>query len=171
MKVLKPPKLAMVDLTRETHLFKNTESSNRSLKVVLQSVLDTLHPQGTMAFAIPRPWLTAGLVAGGAFKDLMKAVLQLTPLLVQYQSVAGGAVKKGHDNFFRNQTEQIAIFHRPFSAERPFTCNKRVVASDVFGHSTGCFPIRRRLFTWSPCQQERRTAGRAVSSPRRLRNS
>ena len=65
LKVNTAPKLAIVDFTRETHLFKTTDSSRRNLKVALESVVEALHPQGTMAFALPRPWLTSSVLVGG----------------------------------------------------------------------------------------------------------
>ena len=92
LKVNTAPKLAIVDLTRETHLFKNTESSNRSLKVVLQSILEALHPQGTMAFALPRPWSTTGYVVGGASDNWPGS------LLLTHVAVVGCLASSGSGN-------------------------------------------------------------------------
>ena len=89
LKVNTAPKLAIVDLTRETHLFKNTESSNRSLKVVLQSILEALHPQGTMAFALPRPWLTTGFVVGGASDNWPGSLLLTRVAVMGYLTSSG----------------------------------------------------------------------------------
>lgn len=65
LQVNKPPKLAVVDLTREPHLFKNTDTSNTALKSALGDVFDALHPQGTMAVACPRPWFGSGAILAG----------------------------------------------------------------------------------------------------------
>lgn len=55
LEVNTPPKLAIVDLSRETYLFKGTDYSNRFLKAVMGAVIVALHPQGTMALVVSRP--------------------------------------------------------------------------------------------------------------------
>ena len=84
--------------------------------------------------------------APGAFIEIEdKVIIEDHPLLVQYDAVAGGALKKGHENHLRNQTEQILIVHRICPPDKPFTCNRRVVVSDVFGHSTGRYPHAKQV--------------------------
>ena len=91
-------------------------------------------------------WFTCVTHAAGTFSEIEnKAVVEEHPLLVQYDAVAGGAIKRGQENHLRNQTEQILIVHRICPPDRPFTCNKRVVVSDVFGLSTGRYPHAKQV--------------------------
>ena len=68
-----------------------------------------------------------------------------SPTLSSVRHIGWRGLKKGHENHIRNQTEQILIVHRICPPDKPFTCNRRVVVSDVFGHSTGRYPHAKQV--------------------------
>ena len=92
----------------------------------------------------------------GAFAAIDNAIVEDHPLLVTYDAVAGGAVKKTQEYHLRNQSELVFVVHRPCPSDKPFTCNRRVVVADVFGHSTGRYPHAKQI----PCF--RGVAGRSA---------
>ena len=81
----------------------------------------------------------------GAFAAIDNAIVEDHPLLVTYDAVAGGAVKKTQECHLRNQSELVFVVHRPCPSDKPFTCNRRVVVADVFGHSTGRYPHAKQI--------------------------
>ena len=81
----------------------------------------------------------------GAFAAIDNAIVEDHPLLVTYDAVAGGAVKKTQEYHLRNQSELVFVVHRPCPSDKPFTCNRRVVVADVFGHSTGRYPDAKQI--------------------------
>lgn len=67
--------------------------------------------------------------------------------MLHYKAVPGGAIKRGLENHTRNMQEEIVIAHRVCPSDQPFTCNRRVVVTDVYGHSTGRFPhVEQTIF-------------------------
>ncbi|CAN0424804.1 unnamed protein product, partial [Scytosiphon promiscuus] len=72
-----------------------------------------------------------------ALENIDDAAVEDHPLLLTYETVCGGALKKGQENHLRNQSEMVLLVHRPCVADKPFTCNQRVVVSDVNGLSRG----------------------------------
>lgn len=83
--------------------------------------------------------------SAGPLRRLERCQVEDHPLLVEYAAVPGGAMRKGAENQFRNQVEMVKIVHRICPADKPYTCNKRVVVSDVFGHSTGRVPHNKQV--------------------------
>ena len=55
-----PPKLTMVSIDADKELARNTADSNDTLKHFIEGLAKNMHPQGTVAFAVPRPWLEHG---------------------------------------------------------------------------------------------------------------
>ena len=84
----------------------------------------------------------------GAFAGIDNAIVDDHPLLVTYDAVAEGAVKKTKENHLRNQSELVLLVHRPCPSDKPFTCNRRVVVADVFGHSTGRYPHTKQILAF-----------------------
>ncbi|CAN0282683.1 unnamed protein product, partial [Ectocarpus sp. 4 AP-2014] len=140
------PKLCMVDLTRNDFLFKRTPTSKNALKEVLQGVLEATDEKGTVACAIPRPWFEKGALVYDAFRELSDADVEANPLVIYYTSVSGGAQPRNKEGHMRNQQELVLVVHRRGSdGTTGFTCNKRVVVTDVFGHSQGPVPHARHV--------------------------
>lgn len=80
-----------------------------------------------------------------ALADTNNVVVEEHPLVVTYESVAGGAIKKGQEDHLRNQTELVLLVHRSGAADQTFTCNKRVVPGDINGHSRGVIPHDKQI--------------------------
>jgi len=59
-----PPKLAVVNVCSEGSLF-NATGTDTALGQLLGAVLNCIHPEGTLACAVPHPWLTRGSRIGG----------------------------------------------------------------------------------------------------------
>ncbi|CAB1105875.1 unnamed protein product [Ectocarpus sp. CCAP 1310/34] len=149
LKTYNRPKLAIVDLTRQDFLFKDTPASKNVLKNAVEGLMEVLDEKGTIACAIPRPWYFKGNLLVGAFKEFPdKLFIDPTPVVISYQSVSGGAQHKSHELLHRNQQEHVLMVHRAPPAAGGtvnFTCNRRVVVSDVFGHSRGNIPHARHV--------------------------
>lgn len=67
-----PPKLAVVCVTSEIALMKGTQASNGMLLKFISALTGCIHPLGTLAFAMPRPWYKAGAHVGGAYSIHVK---------------------------------------------------------------------------------------------------
>ncbi|CAM9355346.1 unnamed protein product [Pylaiella littoralis] len=66
------------------------------------------------------------------------------PILLSYDSVAGGTVKKDREHHMRDQSEAVLLMHK---ASKSFTCNVRVVPSDIHGLANGPTPkAKQTLF-------------------------
>ncbi|CAN0564113.1 unnamed protein product, partial [Ectocarpus sp. 12 AP-2014] len=108
-----------------------TPTSKNALKEVLQGVLEATDEKGTVAYA---------------FRELSDADVEANPLVIYYTSVSGGAQPRNKEGHMRNQQELVLVVHRRGSdGTTGFTCNKRVVVTDVFGHSQGPVPHARHV--------------------------
>ncbi|CAM9410541.1 unnamed protein product, partial [Sphacelaria rigidula] len=55
--VKRPPKLIIVSIDVEKTMLSTTNDDNRGyFRRFVEKVLGVLHPMGTIAFAVPRPW-------------------------------------------------------------------------------------------------------------------
>lgn len=82
-----------------------------------------------------------------ALDEIDMADVEDHPLLVTYESVSGGAQPKIKEYHLRNQSEQVLLIHHRRPAGVQFTCNKRVVVTDVFGHSQGTIPHAKQILS------------------------
>lgn len=58
--VSSPPKLIIVSIDAEKALLSTSKASNDFLRRFVNKLLLTLHPSGTIACGVPRPWLEQG---------------------------------------------------------------------------------------------------------------
>lgn len=76
-----PPKLAVIDISSETAVLKD-RGDTRALKELLRALVACLHPCGTIAFGLPRPWFMLGAHVAGTQQAL--SILQATRLISSF---------------------------------------------------------------------------------------
>lgn len=61
LKFKAPPKLVIVSIDSDKDMLKSsTDDDNYAVQRVVDKIILALHPQGTVAFGVPRPWLMHG---------------------------------------------------------------------------------------------------------------
>lgn len=58
--VHKKPKLVVVAIDAQKAMLETSSESNEALKDFVGKVVEILHPCGSMAFSVPRPWFKHG---------------------------------------------------------------------------------------------------------------
>ena len=69
-----PPKLVVVSMNADMDVLKDCPESSETRRQFLGALLKVLHPQGTVAFAIPRPWFVYGHRIRGAESSCSSAL-------------------------------------------------------------------------------------------------
>lgn len=76
MPVRAPPRLVVVDITSETSWLDECAASKAALNFFLETIVDSMHPHGTLAFAVPRPSFSRGADGGGTNREAFFRVLR-----------------------------------------------------------------------------------------------
>ncbi|CAM9787156.1 unnamed protein product, partial [Sphacelaria rigidula] len=96
--------------------------------------LSALHPSGTIAFAVPRPWFPHGNRIRDAITQDHTMALEEDPILIEYSSKHGGSRKREEKIYFYPHHEAIMVAHKRSEQEgKCFTVNQRATFEDPYG--------------------------------------